>query len=226
MDTQYNPSTTQTPVTAPPAEVPVRPLQASSSNSKKSKMILVSVIFAMLFVVLIAAGYYFLVYQNDLSDTQDASAAVFIPEEDEIDYVNNTYGFKMIVKRMWHVSEFGTKVEFKTANNGQIIFDAFDDSEFASISEIDERFCGSFETGFREAIPNKEVAERFSFTLLEQNGLKGCEAEGEMEAGFRQKFNVFYNPTNNYVYTVFYTSSDPASEEELIKSMETFRITD
>lgn len=227
MDIQSDPSSTPAPPLAqtPTQEVPLVTPGANPFKFKKGKMTLVIGVTLLLFLALIAAGYYFLVYQKNLSNTEDANAAIFIPEEDEIDYVNNTYGFKMIVKRLWNVNEFGTKVEFKTQNNGQISFEAFDDSEFASITEIDERFCQSFETGFREGIADSEIAQQFSFTLLEQNGLKGCEADGEV-LGFKQKYNVFYNPANNNVYTIFYTSSDPATEDELVKALSTFRLAD
>lgn len=213
MDTSYDPSTQQP--TVPPA---------SHFKFQRGRATFVAVITVILCLVLFSLGYYFLVYQKDLSNTADVDASVSTPAEDEIEYKNSEYGFKMIVKKDWNVNEFGTKVEFKTLNNGQVTFEAFNDTEFASITEINERFCDSFESGFREGINDSETAQQFDFVLHEQNGLKGCAAEGEI-LGFKQKYNVYYNPYNSNVYTLFYTSSDPASEEELVEAMSSFVLT-
>ncbi len=211
MDTYNGPSTQQ----AQPA--------TPEFKFKKGRTIMVVAVTVVISLVLFGIGYYFLVYQKDLSNTSDVDASVFVPEEDEIEYKNDKYGFKIVVKREWNVNEFGTKVEFKTLKNSQITFEAFNDTEFASITEINERFCDSFETGFREGITEPDIAERFNFELHEQNGLKGCEAEGEI-LGFKQKYNVYYNPYNSNVYTVFYTSSDPATEEELAEALSSFTL--
>lgn len=213
MDISYDQSAQQP--TVPPA---------SHFKFQRGRATFVAIATVILCLALFSLGYYFLVYQKDLANTTDIEASVFVPEEDEIEYKNAKYGFKMIVKRDWNVNEFGSKVEFKTLNNGQIIFEAFNNSEFASISEVNERFCESFEKGFQEGISDAEIAKQFNFVLLEQNGIKGCEAEGEI-LGFKQKYNVYYNPFNSNVYTLLYTSTDPASEEELIEAASSFTLT-
>ncbi len=220
----YNPTTTQT--TTQPSEG--LPGGASSlvlpGKKSKNKTPLV-IIFSLFFLLLLTSiGYYFFIYQKNITDTQDTKAQVFAPDESEIEYVNETYGFAMVVKRLWSINESGSKVEFKTSDNGTISFEAFDDREFSSIEDIDERFCESFETGFREGLLD-ETTKQFNFTLLEQNGLKGCVAEVEITKGFKQKYNIFYNPTNNNIYTLFYSvsTSEPAIEGELAKSLSTFR---
>lgn len=220
----YDPTTTQT-STQPSEGLPsgVSPsVFPGKKRRNKTPLIIIFSLFSLL--LLTSVGYYFFVYQKGITDTQDTKAQVFAPDESEIEYVNETYGFAMVVKRLWNVNEFGTKVEFNASDSGQMFFDAFDDREFSSIGDVDEKFCESFETGFRGGLP-ADTAKQFNFTLLEQNGLKGCVAEGEIEKGIKQKYNVFYNPTNNNIYTLFYTvsTSEPTTERELAKSLSTFR---
>lgn len=220
----YNPTTTQ-PSTQPSEGLPGGVSSLVLPGNKRKNKTPLLIIFSLFFLLLLTSvGYYFFIYQKNITGTQDTKAQVFAPDESEIEYVNETYGFAMVVKRLWSINEFDTKVEFKTSDNGTIRFEAFDDREFSSIEGIDDRFCESFETGFREELPD-EIAKQFNFTLLEQNGLKGCVAEGEIEKGIKQKYNVFYNSTSNNIYTLFYTvsTSEPITEGELARSLSTFR---
>lgn len=190
--------------------------------NKKPIIIIVALV---VFLMLVIAGiFYFFVYRDSIAETENASANVYIPNETEIDYFNEEFDFKMIVNKDWNINEFGTKVEFNVGNDGKIYFEAFEDSEFANISEIDERFCDSFEEGFKEGLSGNDFADNFDFKLFEQNNLNGCTAEGEILDGFRQKYNVFYNPELELVYSIFYTSANAEKEGELSEAMSTFRL--
>jgi hypothetical protein len=215
---------------------PVKPLvdaseitsQASKPTSKSlnKKPVIIVVVGVLLLMAIVFGIYYFFVYRDNVDQTEEVNASVFLPDEDEIDYLNEKYNYKMIVKRDWNINEFGTKVEFNVGNDGKIYFEAFEDSEFANISEIDERFCQSFEEGFKEGLSGNELANNFNFQLFEQNGLNGCTAEGEILEGFRQKYNVFYNPELKLVYSIFYTSANPENESILTESIASFRLAD
>lgn len=202
--------------------------QAVKPQNKQinKKLVLIVLAVVLLLVAVISGIYYFFVYRENLSQTEDVNASVFLPGEDEIDYYNEKYNFKMIVKRDWNVNEFGSKVEFNVGNDGKIYFEAFEDSEFANISEIDDRFCQSFEEGFKEGLSGNELANSFDFKLFEQNELNGCTAEGEILEGFRQQYNVFYNPELKLVYSIFYTSANPENESLLTDSLSSFRLAD
>jgi hypothetical protein len=190
------------------------------------KPILIVVAVVLLLTAIIFGIYYFFIYRDNVDQTEDVNASVFTPEDDEIDYFNEKYNFKMIIKKDWNINEFGTKVEFNVGSDGKIYFEAFEDSEFANISEIDERFCQSFEEGFKEGLEGNELANNFDFKLFEQNGLNGCSAEGEILEGFRQKYNVFYNPELKLVYSIFYTSANLENEAILTESIASFRLAD
>ena len=195
-----------------------------AKQPRNYKMIVVGILGIIVLLLLMASGYYFFIYDGGITDTDETNAAVFLPEVDEIDYYNETYKFKMITKKNWNINEFGTKVEFNVDDDGKIYFEAFNDSEFANIKVIDERFCDSFEEGFKEGLAGNDFADKFDFKLFTQNELNGCEAEGEIIEGFRQRYNVFYNPTDKLIYSIFYTSSNPESEEALAETLRTFRI--
>jgi len=199
-------------------------MQIQKQNRVNSRLIIVAVISLVVLVGILAAGYYFFFYSDGINTPEDTNAATHLLREDEVEYTNDTYGFKMIINKSWNVNEFGTSVEFSINNESKIYFEEFNDSEFASVKSIDERFCESFETGFKEGIPDKEIAEQFDFVLSNQNGLDKCEAEGEIVEGFKQKYNVFYAPARSRVYTLFYTTSNPETEKELNDALESFQI--
>ncbi len=194
---------------------------AVKNIDKKPVLIVVAVV--LLLTALVFGIYYFFVYRDNVDQTEDVNASVYTPGEDEIDYFNEEYNFKMIVKKDWNINEFGTKVEFKIGSEGIIYFEAFEDSEFANISEIDERFCDSFEEGFREGLSGSEDADNFDFQLFQQGELNGCTAEGQI-AELRQMYNVFYNPELKLVYSLFYSSANPENEQLLVDSMSSFRL--
>jgi len=115
---------------------PVKPLvdaseitsQASKPMSKSlnKKPVIIVVVGVLLLMTIVFGIYYFFVYRDNVDQTEEVNASVFIPDEDEIDYLNEKYNFKMIVKRDWNINEFGTKVEFNVGNDGKIYFEAFE----------------------------------------------------------------------------------------------------
>lgn len=182
----------------------------------------IGVVFVLLVVV--AVGYFLFSYQNDLFKTSDTDAAIFTPEDDEVDYESKDNKFKMILKKDWNVNEFGSKVEIKTNDNGLIMFEKFDDDELSQIDEADQAFCDSFETGFQDGLGNSDNAKSFDFTYTELNGLKGCIAEGEIYEGYRQQYRVIFNEENSQVYSLFYTTGNLENEQDLKNALQTFRV--
>jgi hypothetical protein len=179
---------------------------------------------AFVLLVVVAVGYFLIVYQKELTDTENLNAAIFTPEEDEVDYESRANKFKMVLKKDWNVNEFGTKVEIKTNDNGLIMYEKFDDDELAQIDEVDQAFCDSFETGFQEGLGNSENAKSFSFNYTELNGLAGCIAEGEIYEGYRQQYRVLFNEEVSEVYSLFYTTGNLENEQDLKDSLLSFRV--
>lgn len=198
------------------------PVEKRQNISKKKILLFFFLVIA--FLLVLSSIAYFLFYKAKVQPT-DANASVYEVEENELEYINNPHNFSLVIDKKWNVNEFGTKLEINTTNKGKISFESFNDQEFSAITNIDQKFCDSFETGFREGLGNSEVSEQFDFVLFKNAvGLEGCKAEGEIVAGFKQRYNVFYNQTTKEVYTLFYTSSDPATEQELIDALDSFRI--
>jgi len=198
------------------------PVVKSKGVSKKKIIVFLGLIVA--FLLVLSSVAYFLFYKAKVEPT-DANASIYEVEEDELEYINDLHNFSLVLNKDWNVNEFGTKLEINTTNKGKISFESFDDQEFSAITNIDQKFCDSFETGFREGLGNSEVSEQFDFVLFKNaGGLEGCEAEGEVVAGFKQKYNIFYNQSTKEVYALFYTSSDPATEQELIDALDSFKV--
>ena len=198
------------------------PVQKRQSLGKKKVIVLLLLL--VVFLMVLTSVAYFLFFKTKTEPT-DANASVYEVEENELEYVNELHSFSLVLDKNWNVNEFGTKLEINTTNKGKISFESFNDQEFSAITNIDQKFCDSFETGFREGLGNSEVSEQFDFALFKNKaGLEGCEAEGEIIAGFKQRYNIFYNQTTKEVYTLFYTSSDPATEQELIDALDSFKV--
>lgn len=190
--------------------------------NNKRKILLFSVLLIVI-IALVVSAYMIFSQREDMTPTE--SEAFSELKENQLEYVNSTYKFSLIVDKEWNINEFGTKLEINTTNNGKISFEAFNNQEFAAINSIDQKFCDSFETGFKEGLGNTEVSEQFDFVLFKNSsGLDGCTAEGEILSGFKQRYNIFYNSATKEVYSIFYTSTDLKTEQELVDTIESFRM--
>jgi hypothetical protein len=198
------------------------PVEKKHNISKKK--VIIFLLLLVIFLLTLTSIAYFLFYKAKVEPTE-ANADVYEVEENELEYVNKVHNFSLVIDKEWNVNEFGTKLEINTTNKGKISFESFNDQEFSAITSIDQKFCDSFGTGFREGLGNSEVSEQFDFVLFKNaGGLEGCEAQGEIIAGFKQRYNIFYNQTTKEVYTLFYTSSDLATEQELIDALDSFKV--
>lgn len=191
-------------------------------DKKKSSYTIMIALLVILIMFVAGAGYYFLVVKGNT----DQSSAVD-PQNltnEEFVYESKDYNFSLVLKKEWNVNELGKKIIIYTGNDATMNFEAFTGEEFSAIEQVDEPFCDSFETGFKEGLEDSGLADQFDFVLFEQNGIKGCSAEGQIIEGYKQKYNVFFDPVNKQVYSIFYTVPADIDTAEMDKAFSSFSL--
>lgn len=211
---------TPTPTASAQPEIPEK---KKNTNRKKGKYNLLIGGLILLILIVAGLGYYSLIFRgnNSLPVFENPKSI----DETEVEYISNDYGYSMVIKKEWDVNEVGNKVIFFANDDSVLNFEAFTGEEFSTIESVDDEFCDAFETGFKEGIEDSGVADQFEFKVFEQNGIFGCVAEGEIVAGYKQKYNVFFNPNSKEVYSLFYTVPGEVDTTDLDMALASFSLT-
>lgn len=149
------------------------------------------------------------------------------PGSDEVLFESSDLGYSIILPNDWESTETDTAGEFTSPDGDvSINFEAFEDPAFTLISDIDQDFCDSFGEGFRSGLQlDEDEDDKFQFTVFKLNGNIGCQSEGSIFEGITQRYYVFFNSSNDKVYSIFYTAADDGSSaaDDAGEVMNTFK---